>query len=95
MPPDALAGFAGKSVDLAREAFKADAISKLSVPAGIISGVVAGWLYNRFHDIKLPDYLAFFGGRRFVPIVSGLCRLDPGRDFRLRAGPRSRTAWTR
>jgi PTS system N-acetylglucosamine-specific IIC component len=28
-------------------------------------------LYNRFSDIKLPDYLAFFGGRRFVPIVAG------------------------
>ena len=28
-------------------------------------------LYNRFSDIKLPNYLAFFGGRRFVPIVAG------------------------
>jgi PTS system N-acetylglucosamine-specific IIC component len=28
-------------------------------------------LYNRFSDIKLPDYLAFFGGRRFVPIAAG------------------------
>ncbi|MDP0995715.1 PTS transporter subunit EIIC, partial [Klebsiella pneumoniae] len=28
-------------------------------------------LYNRFKDIKLPEYLAFFGGRRFVPIVTG------------------------
>src|SRR4051812_33795290 len=42
-------------------------ISRLSVPAGIISGVVAGLLYNRYHDIQLPSYLAFFGGRRFVP----------------------------
>ncbi|WP_261134295.1 N-acetylglucosamine-specific PTS transporter subunit IIBC [Bacillus sp. Marseille-Q3570] len=37
---------------------------------GILSGVIAGLLYNRFHDIKLPDYLAFFGGRRFVPIIT-------------------------
>jgi PTS system N-acetylglucosamine-specific IIC component len=32
-------------------------------------------MYNRFKDIKLPDYLAFFGGRRFVPIVTGFCCL--------------------
>ncbi|MCF6410320.1 N-acetylglucosamine-specific PTS transporter subunit IIBC [Pseudalkalibacillus salsuginis] len=37
---------------------------------GILSGVVAGLLYNRFYDIELPDYLGFFGGRRFVPIVT-------------------------
>ncbi len=35
---------------------------KLSVPLGICSGIVAGLLYNRFHAIKLPDYLSFFGG---------------------------------
>jgi PTS system N-acetylglucosamine-specific IIC component len=75
VPPSALAGFSGKAVDLAANAFKADAISKLSVPAGLISGVVAGALYNRFHAIKLPDYLAFFGGRRFVPIAAGFAGL--------------------
>lgn len=50
-------------------------ISRLSVPAGILSGVIAGVLYNRYHNIQLPNYLAFFGGRRFVPIVSGLAGL--------------------
>jgi N-acetylglucosamine PTS system EIICBA or EIICB component len=50
----------------------ARAISRLSVPAGIVSGVIAGLLYNRYHNIQVPSYLAFFGGRRFVPIVSGL-----------------------
>ncbi|XWO13574.1 PTS system N-acetylglucosamine-specific EIICBA component [Candidatus Hepatincola sp. Pdp] len=39
---------------------------------GIIAGITAGVLYNKFHTVKLPVYLAFFGGRRFVPIVSGL-----------------------
>ncbi|MCL2567587.1 MAG: PTS transporter subunit EIIC [Alphaproteobacteria bacterium] len=39
---------------------------------GIIAGLMGGYLYNRFYQIKLPVYLAFFGGRRFVPIVSGL-----------------------
>ncbi|WP_158735725.1 N-acetylglucosamine-specific PTS transporter subunit IIBC [Alteribacillus sp. YIM 98480] len=37
---------------------------------GILSGVVAGLLYNRFHAVKLPNWLGFFGGRRFVPIVT-------------------------
>ena len=47
--------------------------TRLSVPIGILSGLIAGGLlYNRFGTIKLPEYLAFFGGRRFVPIVSGL-----------------------
>jgi PTS system N-acetylglucosamine-specific IIC component len=32
-------------------------------------------MYNLFKDIKLPDYLAFFGGRRFVPIITGIACL--------------------
>ena len=50
-------------------------LSRLSVPAGIVSGVIGGLLYNRYHAIQLPPYLAFFGGRRFVPIASGLAGL--------------------
>ena len=46
-------------------------LSKLSVPVGLISGVIAGLLYNRYNNVKLPSYLAFFGGKRFVPIVTG------------------------
>ncbi len=38
-------------------------------------GIMAGSFYNRFCDIRLPDYLAFFAGRRFVPIVSGFAAL--------------------
>lgn len=47
-------------------------LAKLSVPAGILCGIAAGALYNRFFDIRFPEYLSFFGGRRFVPIISGL-----------------------
>jgi PTS system N-acetylglucosamine-specific IIC component len=50
-------------------------LTKLSVPAGLLSGFLAGWLYNRYSEIRLPSYLAFFGGRRFVPIASGLAGL--------------------
>jgi PTS system N-acetylglucosamine-specific IIC component len=50
-------------------------IHDVSVPIGILAGIVSGALYNRYHDVKLPDYLAFFSGRRFVPIVAGLAGL--------------------
>jgi len=43
----------------------------MGVLAGIISGLVAGATYNRWADIKLPDFLSFFGGKRFVPIATG------------------------
>lgn len=49
--------------------------------AGIVSGLMAGALYNRFKDIKLPEYLAFFGGRRFVPIVTGFAAVGLGVVF--------------
>ncbi|WP_240954195.1 N-acetylglucosamine-specific PTS transporter subunit IIBC [Solimonas marina] len=55
----------------------------MGVLAGVIVGVVAGVLYNRFRDIRLPEYLAFFGGKRFVPIVTGLSCLLLGAVFGL------------
>ncbi|KAK0349104.1 hypothetical protein LTR94_034501, partial [Friedmanniomyces endolithicus] len=48
------------------------AFAKLDVPIGIVAGLIGGHAYNRYATIKVPEYLAFFGGRRFVPIVSGL-----------------------
>lgn len=48
---------------------------------GIIIGIVAGTLYNRFHDIKLPDFLGFFGGRRFVPIITAFAAVALGLVF--------------
>src|ERR1044071_8793489 len=53
----------------------AEMVAWISIPVGILTGLIAGAMYNRFKDIKLPDYLAFFGGRRFVPIVTGFCCL--------------------
>ena len=61
------------SPEAAAEAQKA--VAKVSVPIGLISGLLAGWFYNRFATIRLPDYLSFFGGRRFVPILSGFAGL--------------------
>lgn len=44
----------------------------MGVLGGIISGITAGLLYNRYSEAKLPDWLGFFGGRRFVPIITSL-----------------------
>jgi N-acetylglucosamine-specific phosphotransferase system IIBC component len=74
-PPLVTAGLAGSTVDLAIAAWKAKAMARLDVPIGILSGLAGGLLYNRFSAIALPEYLAFFGGRRFVPIVSGVAGL--------------------
>ncbi|MBP5958256.1 PTS transporter subunit EIIC [Pseudomonas anatoliensis] len=58
-----------------------DASINMGMLAGIVSGLMAGALYNRFKDIKLPEYLAFFGGRRFVPIVTGFAAVGLGVVF--------------
>jgi PTS system N-acetylglucosamine-specific IIC component len=75
VPPEVTAGIPDTLKDMAAAAFRAKELSKLSVPVGLLSGLIAGWAYNRFNDIRLPSYLAFFGGRRFVPIVSGFAGL--------------------
>ena len=81
MLSQSLDGLSGPAVDIAVTAFKERQLAKLSVPAGILSGLLAGWLYNRYSNIRLPDYLAFFGGRRFVPIASGVCGLIAAAAF--------------
>ncbi len=40
------------------------------VLGGIVMGLLSAFLWQRYHRIKLPPYLAFFGGRRFVPIIT-------------------------
>jgi PTS system N-acetylglucosamine-specific IIC component len=51
--------------------------------AGIMMGLVAAYLYERFHTIKLPEWLAFFGGKRFVPIVTAFAAVILGIIFGL------------
>ncbi len=51
------------------------------VLAGSIAGAIAAYMYNRYHDIKLPDWLQFFGGKRFVPIVTSLVMVLVGLIF--------------
>lgn len=54
-----------------------------SVLGGIIVGLLTTVLWQRFHRVKLPPYLAFFGGRRFVPIINSFALLLLGVVFGL------------
>jgi N-acetylglucosamine PTS system EIICBA or EIICB component len=42
---------------------------------GIISGLVAASMYNRFSEVQLPDALAFFSGKRLVPIMTSVAMI--------------------
>lgn len=50
----------------------------MGVLAGMVSGVIAGTLYNRFNDLKLPDWLGFFGGKRSVAIITSFVMIPVG-----------------
>lgn len=43
---------------------------QMGVFGGILAGIITGLVHNRFYNIKLPEFLAFFGGSRFVPILN-------------------------
>ncbi len=45
---------------------------------GILIGLVAGWVFNRFYRIQLPSYLAFFAGKRSVPIITAFAAIALG-----------------
>ncbi|MGJ7587016.1 PTS transporter subunit EIIC [Staphylococcus shinii] len=45
---------------------------------GIITGIMTALLHNKFHKISLPDYLGFFGGSRFVPIITAIASIVLG-----------------
>ena len=45
---------------------------EMGVFGGIIVGLGVAWLHNRFYKIRLPGVISFFGGVRFVPIISTL-----------------------
>lgn len=53
-----------------------DVVGILSLQMGVFGGIIVGLgvsaLHNRFYKIELPQVLSFFGGTRFVPIISAL-----------------------
>ena len=56
----------------------ADSITKIAFDninnsfIGILCGIIGACCYNRFRHIQLPDYLAFFSGKRSVALATGL-----------------------
>ncbi|QJC28053.1 PTS glucose transporter subunit IIBC [Enterobacteriaceae endosymbiont of Plateumaris braccata] len=53
-------------------------LADTGVLGGIISGSIAAYMFNKFYQIKLVEYLGFFSGKRFVPIISGLTSIFIG-----------------
>ena len=64
----AVAMFTKKAVEDVNVAF--GAINNKNVFIGILAGLVAAAVYNRFSNVKLPIALSFFSGKRSVPIVT-------------------------
>lgn len=59
----------------AKNAAGKDPLINYGVLGGILIGLLASWAWQKFHRVKLPPYLAFFGGRRFVPILMAVIAL--------------------
>ncbi|PTU66352.1 PTS glucose transporter subunit IIBC [Chromobacterium sp. Panama] len=62
---------------------KPDTIMGLpSIQTGVFGGILAGglaaYMFNRFYRIKLPEYLGFFAGKRFVPIITAISAIALG-----------------
>jgi len=45
---------------------------------GILIGLAAGWIFNRFYRVRLPAYLGFFAGKRAVPIITAFAAIALG-----------------
>ena len=63
--------------------FKPEGIT--SIDTGVVGSIVIGcivvFLHNRYGNIQLPQFLGFFGGSRFIPIVSSFCAIFIGAIF--------------
>ena len=51
---------------------------QMGVFGGILVGIGVAWLHNKYHKIVLPNALSFFGGSRFIPIISTVVFLFVG-----------------
>jgi PTS system glucose-specific IIC component len=70
-----LAAIVGYGIMIGTLGVMADVMGVEKIETGVLGGILAGgiaaWAFNRFYRIELPDYLGFFAGKRFVPIVTG------------------------
>ena len=78
-----LLGISGKLAEGAMpEGTVANVVGIESLQMGVFGGILVGlgvaWLHNRFYKIKLPTVISFFGGTRFVPIISTLAYILVG-----------------
>lgn len=58
-----------------------DASIDTGVVGAIVVGMIAVKLHNKYHNIQLPQVLGFFGGSRFVPIVTSFAAIFVGAIF--------------
>ena len=73
--------FTNVTYSFADQLYQGSSIIDMGVLAGMIAGIVAGLLYNKYKEIRLPQFLGFFGGKRFVPIVTSFVMLLLGLVF--------------
>ena len=60
------------------DATGAQQLINFGVLGGIVTGLIAAVLWQRYYRLKLPDYLGFFGGRRSVPIITAVVMIVVG-----------------
>lgn len=76
-----IAGFSGVisySIITGVASLAAEASLDMGIIAGITAALITAPLYSRFHTIKLHPWLSFFGGRRFVPIITAIASVPAG-----------------
>ena len=70
-----VAGLDPAAADYAAQVSK---VAEVGVLGGIVAGGIAAYMFNRFYRIQLPEYLGFFAGKRFVPIITGFAAILAG-----------------
>ncbi len=69
-------------IDILEEGATGNVLGITSLEMGVFGGIIVGlgvaWLHNRFYKIELPTALSFFGGTRFIPIISTLAYIFVG-----------------
>ena len=74
---NAMLGINGKlAADALHAGSLVSTVGIISLQMGVFGGILVGFgvaaLHNRYHKIEFPQVFAFFGGSRFVPIISSL-----------------------
>lgn len=69
-------------IETLQEGATGSVLGLMSLEMGVFGGIIVGlgvaWLHNRFYKIELPNAISFFGGTRFVPIISTIAYILVG-----------------